>query len=237
MTEAAMLVLPQTGGLGLLGSAVRQHGLDQGPGSRDRGWVTRPPSVNPAQGRSPKPSEHRSSIERLQLSLTPPSLVLFPAGRWEVEGCAQGGTETTRPQGRPGLPVPVGAQPALSQLERSFVLDLEPPWAVITVSPQGLGETSGGLSAQALGSRLGSSPWSPEVAGTQKSRALASPPRLRLRTPSLGGGQSAPLGRLPPPSLPTECPSQWDPPGQGPRALASSPAQAPVPTPCRRRLS
>ena len=77
----------------------------------------------------------------------------------------------------------MGAWPTVLVLERSFVLDLEPPRESVTVSPQGLGETSGGSSAQALGSRLGSSPWSLGVAGTQKSRALASPPRLRLRSP------------------------------------------------------
>ena len=65
----------------------------------------------------------------------------------------------------------MGARPTLSVLEFPFVLALEPPWASVTVSPQGLGETSGGSSAQALGSRLESSPWSLGVAGTQKSRA------------------------------------------------------------------
>ena len=65
----------------------------------------------------------------------------------------------------------MGARPTLSVLECSFVLALEPPWASVTVSPPGLGETSGGSSAQALGSRLESSPRSLGVAGTQKSRA------------------------------------------------------------------
>lgn len=122
------------------------------------------------------------------------------------------------------LSAPVGAQPAHSVLERSFALGPEPPWASVTVSPQGLGEMSGGSSAQALGSRLGSSPGSrgwpvPRRAGPHTPPPIQDPP-------GAAAGQHPSL-----PSLPPLCPPSVPPngthSGRGPRALTSSPARAP----------